>query len=107
MTREVKAMRLTGNGMSLGAIAQHTCRGEQATSPRKSSTLRKLGVATSAALFLHLGQPARPEPVRFRYHLGLVPYTRATCPVACHVAPGLRQQQTQEARCQTRNVQRH
>ena len=74
---------------------------------RKNSTLRKFGVATSAILFLHLRQPAWPEALRFRHHLGLVPYTRATSPVACLVAPGLRQQQTQEARFQTCNAQRH
>ncbi|MBF0642996.1 two-component system capsular synthesis response regulator RcsB [Pseudomonas protegens] len=52
--REVEVLRLYGTGMSIGAIALHLCRSKQTISTQKSSAMRKLGLDTSASLFLYI-----------------------------------------------------
>ncbi|MFJ7141950.1 MAG: response regulator [Pseudomonas protegens] len=52
--REIEVLRLYGTGMSIGAIAQHLCRSKQTISTQKSSAMRKLGLDTSASLFLYI-----------------------------------------------------
>ncbi|ROL74250.1 DNA-binding response regulator [Pseudomonas protegens] len=52
--REIEVLRLYGTGMSIGAIALHLCRSKQTISTQKSSAMRKLGLDTSASLFLYI-----------------------------------------------------
>ena len=52
--REIEVLRLYGSGMSVNNIAQYLCRSKQTISTQKSSAMRKLGLDTSASLFLYI-----------------------------------------------------
>jgi two-component system capsular synthesis response regulator RcsB len=52
--REAEVLRLYGTGMSVNNIAQYLCRSKQTISTQKSSAMRKLGLDTSAGLFLYI-----------------------------------------------------
>lgn len=52
--REVEVLRLYGNGLGVGEIAQRLARSKQTISAQKSSAMRKLGLDTNAGLYLYI-----------------------------------------------------